>query len=390
MDLPDCQAPRHCIRSTSRSPHRHTWASIVTPQAAADPNKFVAADWGLLEPLFTKMEMLHSEMQTLTVSRLEVVQPLHDMMTALQGWMTRLGGFMEQMEVVVGQLGCLPASLQSLEMPAVGSVGNVAGGVDVDSEVASCSSELLASVVQLGGVTPVLVSFSPLEEHAEAVAAVACAEAALGSLPVEPPMSQLPEHQVGFMDGREACLYGCFSPRAPLCTSPLPVMLSDPESEVVTNDVAPVIQSMPELHVLSVETISPSSMVLSKVDSLGAMTVASTPSPPPLEPACVESGGPGTSGRCSLEPFGGVVPMADEIVVAGVLVPNPGVLLATKICEFLANLDSENSGKRLDASWRKKLRGRSTRRVALTLDPTPSKGNLAGAKARMTLQGRRK
>ena len=87
-----------------------------------------------------------------------------------------------------------------------------------------------------------------------------------------------------------------------------------------------------------------------KVGSLGAVTVASTPSPPPLEPsqseyACVEGDGPDMANMRSLEPFGGVVPMADKIVVAGVLVPNPGVLLATKICEFLANLDSENSGK---------------------------------------------
>ena len=59
----------------------------------------------------------------------------------------------------------------------------------------------------------------------------------------------------------------------------------------------------------------------------------------------MEGDGPDMVNTRSLEPFGGVVPMADKIVVAGVLVPNPGVLLATKICEFLANLNSENSGK---------------------------------------------
>lgn len=119
------------------------------------------------------------------------------------------------------------------------------------------------------------------------------------------------------------------TPRAALCTSSLPIMPSDSGSEVVIEGVAPVLQSMPELQVLTVEPSSPISMVLSKVGSLGATTVASTPSPPLLEPnqpeyAYVESDGSGTADTRSLEPFGGVVPMADEIVVAGVLVPNPG------------------------------------------------------------------
>ena len=55
------------------------------------------------------------------------------------------------------------------------------------------------------------------------------------------------ELQVGSADGREACMYGCFSPRAALCTSPLPVMPSDSGSEVVIEGVTPVLQCMPEL-----------------------------------------------------------------------------------------------------------------------------------------------
>ncbi|XBH76094.1 hypothetical protein VPH35_102790 [Triticum aestivum] len=279
------------------------------------------------------MEVLRSEMQALTVSHLEeVVRPLDDMMTALEGWTTLL-------RVYFGANGgcCWPAGPQSCEMHAAGSVGNVAGVEDfIESDVASCSSEVLASVAHLRDATPILVSSLPMEEKAEAGGTVACVEATLCRIPAVPLMSP--------------CLYGCFSPRAALCTSPLPVMPSDFGSEVVIEGVTPVLQCMPELQVLSVEPSSPISMVLSKVGSLGAMTIASPPSPPPLEPsqpeyAYVEGDGPVTTNRRSLEPFGGVVPMADKIVVAGVLVPNPGVLLATKICEFLANLDSENSGK---------------------------------------------
>ena len=111
---------------------------------------------------------------------------------------------------------------------------------------------------------------------------MACVEAALCRLPTVPLMSPLLELQVGPADGKEACLYGCFSPRAALYTSPLPVRPSVSGSEVVIEGVTPVLQCMPELQVLSVEPSSPISMVLSKVDSLGAMTVASTPSPPPF------------------------------------------------------------------------------------------------------------
>ncbi|XBH92670.1 hypothetical protein VPH35_083748 [Triticum aestivum] len=292
------------------------------------------------------MEALRSEMQALTVSRLEeVVRPLHDMMTALEGWTTLLRGYLERMEVLVGQLGYSPASPQSCEMHAAGSVGNVAGAEDfIESDVASCSSEVLASVAHLRDVTPVLVSSLPIEEQAEAGGTVVCVDATLCRLLVVPLMSPLLELQVGSADGKEACLYVCFSPRAALYTSPLPVMSSDSESEVVVEGVTPVLQCMTELQVLSVEPSSPISMVLSKVGSLGAMTVASTPSPPPLEPNLVIEVRC-TSNTRSLEPFRGVVPKADKIVVAGLLVPNPGVLLATKICEFLANLDSENSGK---------------------------------------------
>ncbi|XBJ00001.1 hypothetical protein VPH35_019982 [Triticum aestivum] len=298
------------------------------------------------------MEVLRSKMHALTVSRLEeVVRPLHDMMTALEGWTTLLRGYLERMEVLVGQLGYSPASPQSFEMHISGSVGNVAGVEDfIESDVASCLSEVLASVVHPRDATPVLVSSLPMEEQAEAGGTVACVEAALSRLPVVPLMSPLLELQVGPADGMEACLYGCFSPRAALYTSPLPVRPSVSGSEVVIEGVPPVLQCMPELQVLSVEPSSPISMVLSKVGSLEAMTVASTPSPPPLEPsqpeyAYVEGDGLVTTNMQPLEPFGGVVPMANKIVVARVLVPNPGVLLATKICEFLANLDSENSGK---------------------------------------------
>lgn len=52
------------------------------------------------------------------------------------------------------------------------------------------------------------------------------------------------------------------------------------------------------------------------------MSIAPTPSPPLLEPS-----------------------KPDEIVVAGVLLPNSGVLLAINFFEFLVNLGSENSGK---------------------------------------------
>lgn len=58
-----------------------------------------------------------------------------------------------------------------------------------------------------------------------------------------------------------------------------------------------------------------------------------------------ESGCLDASAMRSLESVRQIFPMGDDIVVAGVLVPNPGVLITTKFCEFLTNLDSTKSRK---------------------------------------------
>ena len=98
------------------------------------------------------------------------------------------------MEVVVGQLGYSPASPQSSEMHVAGSVGNVAGVEDfIESDVASCSSEVLASVAHLRDATPVLVSSLPMKEQAEAGGTVVCVDATLCRLLVVPLMSPLLE-----------------------------------------------------------------------------------------------------------------------------------------------------------------------------------------------------
>ncbi|KAE8792820.1 hypothetical protein D1007_32594 [Hordeum vulgare] len=153
------------------------------------------------------------------------------------------------MEVVVRLLG---SSLASIHVAC--SVGNVVGVENfIESNVASYSCELLPSVVQLEGVTLVLDSFSPVEVQAKAAATATCMEDAPGRLPVVPPISPLLEIQVGSVDGQGACLYGIFTPRAPLRTSPLLIMPRAFGSEVVIDGMAPVIQSMPELQMLSVE-----------------------------------------------------------------------------------------------------------------------------------------
>ncbi|KAE8766826.1 High affinity cationic amino acid transporter 1 [Hordeum vulgare] len=74
-----------------------------------------------------EMEVLRSEMRSLTVSHLEeVAQPLRDTMTSFQGWMTLLPGFLERLEVVAGRLGHLP----ELALALARIIEHVVGFVD--------------------------------------------------------------------------------------------------------------------------------------------------------------------------------------------------------------------------------------------------------------------
>lgn len=82
---------------------------------------------------------------------------------------------------------------------------------------------------------------------------LARAEVALGKLQVVPIGSLLPELQVGSADGEEVDLYGGFSPRARPCS----MVSTDIGGEVIVEDVAPVLQIMPELTVLCEESPPP-------------------------------------------------------------------------------------------------------------------------------------
>ena len=105
--------------------------------------------------------------------------------------------------------------------------------------------------------------------------------------------------------------------------------------------MAPVMQIMPELQqmceepVLSLlgEHLQGGSLVPSVV-ALAPATTTPDPSQASLyeEKSCHDS-----SVMHSSKPIGLMVPVGEDIVVAGVVVPNPGPLFAAKLCDFSQN-----------------------------------------------------
>lgn len=203
---------------------------------------------------------------------------------------------------------------------------------------------------------------------------LARAEAALGKPSVVPVVSLLPKLQVRSTDEGDACLYGCFSPRARPCLRVVPTASG---SEVIAEVVASVLQILPELQKLGEEPTTPLSMVL-PMGSLRASTVATTPPQPLLEPnlplAFVEHGGldttvlhssslpvvPTASGSdaevvapvmqimpemqelCGepTSPISMVVPVGDEVGQAS----DADALFVKELCDVLVSLEAASPG----------------------------------------------
>jgi hypothetical protein len=117
----------------------------------------------------------------------------------------------------------------------------------------------------------------------------------------------------------EEHLFGCFSPRGNPCQSPHPDVSAASQCDDIDGILNPVLLISPELHELCGE----SSVVLPLVlGSFEALAVATTPSPPQLEP-------------CQ---------SLDSLDSGGVLAPNSDALVAKEICGLLASLEVASPG----------------------------------------------
>jgi hypothetical protein len=125
------------------------------------------------------------------------------------------------------------------------------------------------------------------------------------------------------------------------------------ENETIARVVAavtPVLEIMPELHVLCEDPASPMSMVDQMTDSPQASVVPS-PAPPPLEPrhtlAYVEREGLDDIAVHSMESIEQVVSVDTNVVMSGVVAPISGALFAKKLYDFLICLEADDprSGK---------------------------------------------
>ena len=113
----------------------------------------------------------------------------------------------------------------------------------------------------------------------------------------------------------------------------------------------------------------PLSMVHLSEGSIEAPAVALSSAPPPLEP--IESldsgdrGGMGAPVSPSLESFGQVVPVGDEVMPSRTLPPIPGAFFAKKLCDFLASLEADElgSGKTIGCLLKEREIRRKTKKV---------------------------
>jgi hypothetical protein len=137
----------------------------------------------------------------------------------------------------------------------------------------------------------------------------------------------------------------CLSPRDRPSMSALHVVPPAVESETIVKVVAavtPVLEIMPELHVLCEDPIS---LVL-MVDSPKAVPLS--PAPPRLEPsqmlAYVEREGLDDIAIHLMESIEQVVSVGSNVVVSGVVAPIPGALFAKKLYDFLVCLEADDPG----------------------------------------------
>ena len=87
-----------------------SWASIVSAPVAM-------ADVSLRSAMKGQAELLRSELLNMASFRLEkTVQPLRDVVDSMQGWMLRMGNFLERAEAVLSGLSQVSPMLQTAPM----------------------------------------------------------------------------------------------------------------------------------------------------------------------------------------------------------------------------------------------------------------------------------
>jgi hypothetical protein len=177
------------------------------------------------------------------------------------------------------------------------------------------------------------------------------AEAALQRLPLAP--APMVESAVGFVDEAGVELFGSFSPR--VGSSSTPLVLPDFKGETSVEVVSPVLQIMPELHVLCGEPVSPLSMEQLKLGSLQASEVDLVSSPLPVEPCqapdslplgVVERGVLDVAALPSSATIEQVMPVSDMTIEPLVLAPTPSsdALFAKELCDLLASVEVARPG----------------------------------------------
>lgn len=128
--------------------------------------------------------------------------------------------------------------------------------------------------------------------------------------------------------------------------------------DATTVVMAPVMQIMPELQQMCEEPVSPLLGEHLQGGSLVPSVMALAPAPTTPDPSQAslyeEKSYRDSSVMHSPKPSGLMVPVGEDIVVAGVVVPNPGALFAAKLCDFLAELDADKSGKTIGCLFKEK------------------------------------
>lgn len=151
---------------------------------------------------------------------------------------------------------------------------------------------------------------------------------ALAKLQIVSVMPLPPELQVGSIDEGTECSFGEFSPRA------LHAMSSVPGGAVITEVVAPVVQTFPELQ----DHCGESCMVLPiERGSLESLTEDMAPSPPLSElcqpPPSMDSGGLVSSSSSS-----------DQVDETALLAPSSEALFGKEVCDLLVDLEAACPG----------------------------------------------
>lgn len=158
---------------------------------------------------------------------------------------------------------------------------------------------------------------------------------------------------VDFADERVAELYGCFSPHARASSSSLPALPSAPATsmgDATTVVMAPVMQIMPELQQMCEEPVSQLLGEHLQGGSLVPSVVALAPAPTTPGPSQAslyeEKSCRDSSVMHSPKPIGLMVPVGEDIVVAGVVCLILGPSSPPSFVIFLQNWMLQNLERR--------------------------------------------